>query len=185
MFSWILSWAYFAVNIICVKIELNLCSLKTFFYAVCGISLNQGDIINHLLLKLYLFSIYPLGFDWVFRTQWTVHHIQQGFGFHVLLVYFSETAFYHNQCHHNYKRKVNPISNTILLWCCRGSERNVRSISCWIFKLFATYETEVIQVMEESLVLRAYDYILKCSNTVKLWDKRSYKFYWKNWTLHV
>ncbi|MBU9722492.1 MULTISPECIES: glycine--tRNA ligase subunit alpha [Bacillaceae] len=39
-----------------------------------------------------------------------------------------------------------------------------------LFNLFATYEQEAIRTLEESLVIPAYDYVLKCSHVFNLLD---------------
>ena len=41
-----------------------------------------------------------------------------------------------------------------------------------LFKLFKTYETEAKRIIQESLVLPAYEYCLKCSHTFNLLDAR-------------
>lgn len=41
-----------------------------------------------------------------------------------------------------------------------------------LFKLFELYQAEAEQLMERSLVLPAYDYVLKCSHTFNLLDAR-------------
>ncbi len=41
-----------------------------------------------------------------------------------------------------------------------------------LFQLFSLYESEVMQLLEKSLVLPALDYVLKCSHTFNLLDAR-------------